>query len=125
MSVLAELALIFGICLAGEALAALLPVQFPASVIGLLLLMALLFAGVIKTRHIQRVAEFFMANMAFVFVPACVSVMQQYELIRPQLLTFLGICLLTTPLVYLTTAWTVQAVMALRRHRRKGAGQDA
>lgn len=125
MSVIAELALIFGICLAGEVIAALLPVQFPASVIGLLLLMVLLFAGVIKTRHIQRVTEFFMANMAFVFVPACVSVMQQYELIRPQLLAFLGICLLTTPLVYLTTAWTVQGIMALRRRGGKGAEQDA
>lgn len=125
MSVIAELALIFGICLVGEAVAAMLPVQFPASVIGLLLLMALLFTGAIKTRHIQRITEFFMANMAFVFVPACVSVMQQYELIRPQLLPFLGICLLTTPLVYLTTAWTVQAIMAVRRRGRKGAGQDA
>ena len=125
MSVIAELALIFGICLAGEVIAALLPVQFPASVIGLLLLMVLLFTGVIKTRHIQRVTEFFMANMAFVFVPACVSVMQQYELIRPQLLVFLGICLLTTPLVYLTTAWTVQGIMALRRRGGKGAEQDA
>lgn len=125
MSVIAELALIFGICFVGEIIAALLPVQFPASVIGLFLLMALLFSGVIKTRHIQRVTEFFMANMAFVFVPACVSVMEQYHLIRPQLLTFLLICFLTTPLVYLTTAWTVQGIMALRRRRGKGGEPNA
>lgn len=125
MSVIAELALIFGICLGGEIIAALLPVQFPSSVIGLFLLMALLFAGVIKTRHIQRVTEFFMANMAFVFVPACVSVMEQYELIRPQLWVFLGICFLTTPLVYLTTAWTVQGVMALRRRKKKEGEENA
>ena len=125
MSVIAELALIFGICLAGEGIAALLPVRFPASVIGLFLLMALLFTGVIKTRHIQRVTEFFMANMAFVFVPACVSVMEQYYLIRPQLLPFLLICFVTTPLVYLTTAWTVQGIMALRRRKGKGAEKDA
>jgi len=125
MSVIAELALIFGICLAGEGIAALLPVKFPASVIGLLLLMALLFTGVLKTRHIQRVTEFFMANMAFVFVPACVSVMEQYELIRPQLPAFLGICFLTTPLVYAVTAWTVQGIMALRGRKGKGAARDA
>ena len=125
MSVIAELALIFGVCLGGEVIAALLPVQFPASVIGLFLLMALLFAGVIKTRHIQRVTEFFLANMAFVFVPACVSVMEQYDLIRSQLLTFLLICFLTTPLVYLTTAWTVQGVMALRRRKGKEGKQNA
>lgn len=121
MSIIAELALIFGICLAGEGIAALLPFAFPSSVIGLLLLMLLLFTGVIKTRYIQRVTEFFMANMAFVFVPACVSMMEQFDLIRPQLFAFLGICFLTTPLVYCVTAWTVQGIMALRARRRKGA----
>lgn len=125
MSIIAELALIFGICLAGEGIAALLPVAFPSSVIGLILLLALLFTGVIKTRYIQRVTEFFMANMAFVFVPACVSIMEQFDLIRPQLFAFLGICLLTTPLVYLTTAWTVQGIMALRARKGKGAADDA
>ena len=125
MSVIAELALIFGICLVGEGIAALLPFEFPASVIGLILLLVLLFTGILKTRHIQRVTEFFMANMAFVFVPACVSMMEQFDLIRPQLFAFLGICLLTTPLVYCTTAWTVQAIMALRARKRKGASTDA
>ena len=125
MSIIAELALIFGICLAGEGIAALLPVAFPSSVIGLILLLVLLFTGVIKTRYIQRVTEFFMANMAFVFVPACVSIMVQFDLIRPQLFAFLGICLLTTPLVYLTTAWTVQGIMALRARKGKGAADDA
>lgn len=125
MSIIAELALIFGICLAGEGIAALLPVAFPASVISLILLLALLFAGVIKTRHIQRVTEFFMVNMAFVFVPACVSMMEQFDLIRPQLFAFLGICLLTTPLVYFITAWTVQGIMALRTRRGKGAADHA
>lgn len=125
MSIIAELALIFGICLAGEGIAALLPVAFPSSVIGLILLLVLLFTGVIKTRYIQRVTEFFMVNMAFVFVPACVSIMEQFDLIRPQLFAFLGICLLTTPLVYLTTAWTVQGIMALRARKGKGAADDA
>ncbi len=125
MSIIAELALIFGICLAGEGIAALLPVAFPSSVIGLILLLVLLFTGVIKTRYIQRVTEFFMANMAFVFVPACVSIMEQFDLIRPQLFVFLGICLLTTPLVYLTTAWTVQGIMVLRARKGKGAADDA
>lgn len=125
MSVIAELALIFGICLAGEGIAALLPFAFPSSVIGLLLLMLLLFTGAIKTRHIQRVTEFFMANMAFVFVPACVSMMEQFDLIRPQLFAFLVICFLTTPLVYFVTAWTVQSIMALRTRRRKGASDHA
>ena len=125
MSIIAELAVIFGICLAGEGIAALLPVAFPSSVIGLILLLILLFSGVIKTRHIQRVTEFLLVNMAFVFVPACTSMMQQFDLIRPYVFAFLAICLLTTPLVYCVTAWTVQGIMALRGRKRKGAGTHA
>ena len=46
MNIMGELALIFGICLVGEGVAALLPVAFPASVISMVLLMVLLLTGV-------------------------------------------------------------------------------
>ena len=125
MSIIAEMALIFGICLVSEGIAAILPVSFPASVIGMILLTVLLLTGVIKTRYIQRITEFLMANMAFVFIPACVSVMEQFELIRPWLIPFVAICFFTTPLVYLVTAWTVQGMMALRAKRAKGREEHA
>ena len=43
MNIMVELALIFGVCLAGEGISAVLPFAFPASVIAMLLLGALLF----------------------------------------------------------------------------------
>ena len=58
MNIMGELALIFGICLVGEGVAALLPVTFPASVISMVLLMVLLLTGVVKDRHIQKVSHF-------------------------------------------------------------------
>ncbi len=124
MNIMAEVGLIVGICLAGAAIEAVLPVAFPASVISLMLLMALLFTGVIKTRHIQRVSEFLLANMAFFFLPSCAGIMEHFRLLVDNLLPVFVICFLTTPLVYLTTAWTVQGLMALR-NRRKGGGQRA
>lgn len=122
MDVLGEIGLIFGICLVGEGIAAILPVAFPASVISMILLMALLMAGVVKTRHIQRVSGFLLANMAFVFLPACVSVMEHADVILPRIVPVFLICFLTTPLIYLATAWTVQGMMALRRRKE---GKDA
>ena len=125
MSILGELGLIFGICLAGEGIAAVLPVDFPASVIGLLLLLALLFSGVIRTERIRRVSEFMLMNMAFFFIPSCVEFMEQVPLLRGVLLPFVGICLLTTPLVYLVTAWTVQLLSRLTGSRTEGGREDA
>lgn len=117
MDILGEIGLIFGVCLAGEGISAILPVAFPASVISMILLMALLMTGVIKTRHIQRVSGFLLANMAFVFLPACVSVMEYADVILPRIVPVFLICFLTTPLIYLATAWTVQGMMALRRRK--------
>ena len=119
MEIIGEVGLIFGICLLGEGIAALLPVSFPGSVISLILLITLLMAGVVKARHIQRVSGFLVANMSFVFLPSCVSIVEYAPVILPKIIPIFLICFLTTPLVYLTTAWTVQGMMALRRRKEK------
>lgn len=69
LHILTELSLIFALCLAGEGIAALLPVAFPASVISMLLLMALLLTGVVKERRIQTVSRFLVTNMGLIFHP--------------------------------------------------------
>lgn len=66
---MAEIAIVFGVCLVSEGIAALLPFTFPASVISMILLLALLLSGIIKERHIDRVCRFFVGNMAFFFIP--------------------------------------------------------
>lgn len=119
MVMIGEIGLIFGICLAGEAIAALIPVAFPGSVISMILLMALLLSGVVKPRHIQRVSGFLMANMSFVFLPSCVSIMEHLPVLMPHIIPVFLICFLTAPLVYLVTAWTVQGMMALRHRKEK------
>ncbi len=121
MNIMAELAIIFGVCLLSEGIAALIPVAFPASVIALLLLGLLLFAKILKPEHIQRLSGFLVANMAFFFLPSCVGVMEHAPIILGQLAPFLLISFLTTPLIYLVTGWSVQWL--IRRARGKGAGK--
>ncbi len=117
MNIMAQAAIIFGVCLISEGIAALLPLAFPASVIALLLLMALLFSGVLKPERIREFSDFLVANMAFFFLPSCVGVMEHAPAILRQLLPFLLISFLTTPLVYFVTAWVVQ--LLIRRARRR------
>ena len=89
MNIMVELALIFGVCLAGEGISAVLPFAFPASVIAMLLLGALLFFKILKTRHIERASHFLAGNMAFFFLPTCVGVMEHADAIMGQLAPFL------------------------------------
>ena len=119
MNIMGELALIFGICLVGEGVAALLPVAFPASVISMVLLMVLLLTGVVKDRHIQTASHFLVANMAFFFLPSFVGLLEHIDLLKSQLVPLLLIIVLTTPVVYLVTGWTVRLLM-LRGKGKEG-----
>ena len=119
MNIMGELALIFGICLVGEGVAALLPVAFPASVISMVLLMVLLLTGVVKDRHIQTASHFLVANMAFFFLPSFVGLLEHIELLKSQLVPLLLIIVLTTPVVYLVTGWTVRLLILRYRNRKE------
>ena len=122
MNIMAEIAIIFGVCLFSEGLAALIPITFPASVISLLLLLFLLLSGIVKEHHIGRVCGFLIGNMAFFFVAPCVGLMEHLPTLAACLLPFLLIAICTTPIVYAVTAWTVQLMMRLCR--RKEASHD-
>ena len=119
MNIMGELALIFGICLVGEGVAALLPVACPARVISMVLLMVLLLTGVVKDRHIQTASHFLVANMAFFFLPSFVGLLEHIELLKSQLVPLLLIIVLTTPVVYLITGWTVRLLMLRHRNRKE------
>ena len=111
MSIMVELAIVFGICLISQGVSALLPIEFPASVISMLLLLALLLSGVVKERHIQRVSTFLVGNMAFFFIPPCVGLIDHAATLGSCLIPFLIIAILTTPLIYAITGWTIQLMM--------------
>ena len=113
MQIIQELALIFGVCLAGELAVSLLPVPFPASVAAMVLLMLLLLSGAVKQRQIQTVSHFLSVNMGLFFVPSLVGTLEHMETLKALLLPFLAVTLLVTPAVYLVTAWSVQLLMRL------------
>ncbi len=117
MNIMGEIAVIFGVCLLSEGISALLPIPFPASVISMLVLLALLLSGVVKDRHIRRVCGFFTGSMAFFFIPSCVGILEHVDTLSSCLLPFLLVCIITTPLVYLVTAWVVQLMMGYRKRR--------
>ncbi|MCI9352389.1 MAG: CidA/LrgA family protein [Lawsonibacter sp.] len=122
MNIMGELAILFGVCLAAEGIAALLPVPFPASVIGMLLLLGLLLCRGVKERHICRACGFLSDNMSFFFVAPCVGLLKYADHLMECLLPFVFIAIITTPIVYFATAWTIQLTLALRR--RKGKHHD-
>ena len=117
LNIMGEIAIIFGICLVSEGISSLLPIPFPASVLSMLILLVLLLTGAVQDRHIRRTCGFFTSNMAFFFIPPCVGILDHVSTLSAVLVPFLLISIITTPLVYLVTAWVIQCMMRVQNRR--------
>ena len=127
MKILMQLAIILFICLLGEGIAAVLPFPFPASVISMLLVLALLLWGPLKVYHIQKQTDFLLDNMGFFFVPPAVAIIGYLDSMEGRIMVILFICIITVFTTFAVTAWTVQGVMqyeARRRERKQYVNTD-
>ena len=75
--------------------------SFPASVIGMLLLFICLLTGILKIEHIQEKADFLLENMAFFFVPAGVSIINYFDVLKSTWIQLVVICVISTVI----TSW--------------------
>lgn len=113
MKLLCQFGVIFGVCWFSQILESLLPFPFPASVIGMVLLFVLLTTGVLKLEHVREKADFLLANMAFFFLPAGVSVMNYFGILSSTLVPLLVICFVSTVLVFGATALSIKLTLRL------------
>ena len=120
MKIIKQTGIIFFICCISVILEALLPFAFPASVIGMVLLLLFLLSGLLKVEHIREKSDFLLANMAFFFIPAGVNVMNYLDILRQNWLPLLAVCLLTTVITFAATAYSVRFTMSLLSKRKEG-----
>ena len=121
MKILKQLTLILAICLAAEALVAFLPFAFPSSVAAILILAILLGAKLLKEQQIQETADFMLKNMALVFVPLAVEMVEDLELLKGQAAGFLIVVGISLILTFLGTYGTVRLVQkCMSRLMKKG-----
>lgn len=119
MKLLVQIGIVFGICLVGEGIAQILPFPFPASVISMILLLVLLLTKVVKVHYIQQKAEFLLKNMAFFFIPAGVTLIEQVDTVKDSALILLFICFVSTFLTFGATALTIKFVLYLQNHTKE------
>lgn len=101
----------------GEILHALLPFPIPASVYGLILMLAALKTGILKVGQVKKAAEFLIEAMPVMFIPAGVGLMTSWETLRPVCFPIMVITIVTTVFVMAVTGWVTQSV--IRREQRR------
>lgn len=112
-----QFARITAFCLAGEILAAVLPLPIPASVYGLLLMVAALKTGVLKLDQVRETGLFLTGIFPLLFVPAAAGVVelgsQLMDLLLPAVLAIVPI----TALVMAVTGMVAQKCAGGKEHK--------
>lgn len=121
---LTQIGIVLLVCLVGEGIAKILPIPFPGSVLAMILLFLLLVTRVIRVEHIQSKAEFMLKNMAFFFIPSGISILDYLDAIKGNVFPLLCVCVVSTVITFLVTAYTVKGVMALQARFGKGGGRS-
>jgi holin-like protein len=96
MTIFKQLGIILSFGLAGELIAYLIPINLPSSVIGMVLMLAALSIRFLKPEQIGVTADFLSANMVIFFLPASVTILQNFEIMRSVVWQLLFICVIST-----------------------------
>ena len=118
-----QFARILAFCFLGEVLHAVLPLPVPASVYGLVLLLAALNFGFVKLEDVKEVGTYLTGIFPLLFVPAAAGVMELWAEMGSMLLPIVIAIIPVTVLVLVSAGRTTQALTS-RRAARKEAEHD-
>lgn len=82
-------------------------------------MLGLFISGVLKPQSVQDVAECLLANMAFLFVPSGVAILDEYAFIQGSVVQLLIIMVVSLIITFTVTAYTVTGVIKLMERGKK------
>lgn len=113
MKYLSQCAYIFGFTMLGELLHAVLPIQVPAAIYGLVLLFLALCLKIVKPEQMRETSKFLISIMGILFVAPGVNLIDSWDLLSGNIVGFLVIAVLSTFIVFGASGLITQ--MLLRR----------
>lgn len=124
MKIITQIGIVFGICWISQIIENLLPFDFPATVIGMILVLILLLCRVLKVEHIKEKSDFLLSNMAFFFLPAGVSIINYFDVLKNCAVQLVIICVVSTVVTFAVTAYSMKLVVYLMNRRGSGSAAD-
>lgn len=108
-------AIILTFLVAGELLSTLMGHFMPGSVLGMLLLYLALCCKLIRPEWIRQTSEFLTKNMTVLFLPSAIGIIEQWGLIRTNIVTWVVIMVVCWLLVFASAGWTHQAISKIKK----------
>ena len=119
MKYLRQLLIILLFSFIGEVLHALIPIQMPASIYGLVLLFIALLTGLIKLPQVHETARFLIEIMPLMFIPAGVGLIDSWSELKPILVPVIILLIVSTVLVMGVSGQVTQQIMHHKKEDRK------
>lgn len=116
MKIFSQLLILLGFFCAGEFIVKLTGINFPGSILGMILLIIALQTQLLKVKQIKEVCDFFLNNMLIFFLPLGVGLMNQYDIISQNWLPIIASTVLST--------FIVMAVVGFILNRKSEEDQD-
>jgi len=123
LKLLKQFMIILAVALAAEVLSALIPLPIPASIYGVVLMLALLISGALRVDQVKTVSSFLIEIMPVMFVPAAAGLMQSYHLLAPSIGAYAVITVVSTVAVMAVSGRVTQRI--IQRKRAKEDMADA
>ena len=117
MKYLRQFCIILLLSFLGEGLHIILPLPVPASVYGLVLMLAALQTGILKTRQVRETAGFLIEIMPVMFIPAAAGLLNSWGVLKPVFVPVAVITAVTTVFVMAVTGLVTQGI--IRKGKKK------
>ena len=99
MKYLKQFMVILAFSFLGEVLHQVLPLPIPASVYGLVFMLAALMTGVLKLHQVKETSAFLIEIMPVMFIPAAAGLIDSWGILQPVIIPLGIITVVTTGLV--------------------------
>ena len=114
MKFLRQFMIILLLSFLGEVLKMFIPLPIPASVYGLVLMLACLMTGVLKTSQVKDAAFFLIEIMPVMFIPAAAGLIDSWGVLRPLIVPIMIITVVITVSVMVVTGRVAQMIAQKR-----------
>lgn len=124
MKILKQITIILLLCLVSEGISILLPFAFPGSVIAIIITAILLLTKIIKEKEIKEASDFLLANMAIVFLPISVEIVEELGVLKGHMAGILIVAFISLFCTFFASYFTVVLVEKLMNKLRGGKNHE-
>jgi holin-like protein len=122
MNLIKQIGILFALCWISQIIHSLLPFELPVGIVGMVIVFVLLAARLLKMENIKDISDFLLSNMAFIFVPICVSAINYFEALKSLIIPLAVISVLSTFVTFGAAALSVKLTLKLTKGRTTNDG---